>query len=59
MGQEKYKDIPRRHDIKTGKSRWCELGSIMRQNIGDQQCFYCNFALECGEQECIWHEECR
>lgn len=48
----------RQHTIKTGNTRWCELERVIQESDGNQQCFYCNFSLECGQKECIWREDC-
>lgn len=33
------------------------LRRVIHRSNGDQQCFYCNFSLECGQQRCLWHED--
>lgn len=45
------------HILKTGNTRWCGLERVVQESDGNQQCYYCNFSLECGQQECIWRED--
>jgi hypothetical protein len=49
--------IYRHHNIKTGNTKWSDLERVNLHSDGDQKCFYCNFSLECGQQECIWRED--
>ncbi len=58
MKNNEFDEVPGPLIIKTGDTRWCGIETVIQQSEGDQRCFYCNFSLECGQKECIWHEGC-
>jgi hypothetical protein len=49
-------EIAERISFKTEDTRWCGSDRIIQQSDGEQHCYYCNFSLECGQEECVWHE---
>lgn len=49
--------IIRQHTNKTGDTRGCSFGCTILPPDVNQHCFYCNYSLECGQQECIWRED--
>lgn len=51
-------EIERDHTVKTENSKYSKFERVIRRSGGDPHCFYCDFSLECGQQECIWREGC-
>lgn len=43
--------------LRSEDNKWCGFDLNIQQHGENKQCFYCNFALECGQQECIWRED--
>lgn len=58
MKMNEIDEIARPRIIKAGNSIWSERECVIQPFDGEKQCFYCNFSLKCGQQECIWREDC-
>lgn len=58
MKMNEIDEIAQPRIIKTGNSKWSERERVIQLSNGGQQCFYCDFTLECGQKECIWRENC-
>lgn len=50
-------DIERQHLINKETASWSELDRTVFRQGEYPRCFYCNFALECGQPDCIWCEK--
>ena len=50
--------IARQRSVTTEDDDLSRFESVIQRSYGEPQCFYCNFSLECGQQKCIWCEDC-
>lgn len=44
--------------VKTGKLRKAELIRAIQKAENNPQCFNTNFSQECGQEQCLWREDC-
>ena len=51
--------IAARRGLKTGKLKKSDLIRVMQQAEGNEVCFDTGKAGQCGQQECLWREDCR
>lgn len=58
MDNNEIDEIAMQRIIKTESRKWKEFERIILRPGGEAHCFYCNFNQECGQQECIWREDC-
>lgn len=58
MKLEDIKEIAKRHQIKSGKAKKSDLVRAIQQAEGNQQCFNSNISGECGQNNCLWSEDC-
>lgn len=58
MKVENIKEIARERGIKTGKMKKVELIRIIQEQEGNPTCFASGKAGECGENRCLWREDC-
>lgn len=42
--------------IINGDKIWGGFERDVPESGGTQHCFYCNFSLVCGQDECVWQE---
>ena len=58
MKLEEIRTIAKQHGIKTGKMKKAELVRAIQQAEGNTQCFETGIAAECGQDDCLWREDC-
>lgn len=58
MKIDEIKGIARQHQIKVGKAKKSELVRAIQQAEGNLQCFDSNISKECGQDACLWREDC-
>ena len=58
MNMTQIKSIAKEQGIKPGKLRKTELIRTIQAAEGNPQCFNTNFSAECGQEECLWREDC-
>jgi len=58
MKVEDIKEIARQHGIKTGKMKKNELIKTIQNTEGNEECFASGKAMECGQGNCLWREDC-
>lgn len=58
MKLDEIKEIARQHDIKTAKMKKSELVRAIQQAEGNEPCFDSGKASQCGQEECLWREDC-
>ena len=56
MNTSEINGITGHHTIKAGTMIWSGFKRVTQQSERNQHCSYCNGSLECGQQECIWHQ---
>lgn len=58
MKVDKIKEIAKSHSIKSGKAKKSELVRSIQQAEGNEPCFDSGKAAECGQEGCLWREDC-
>jgi hypothetical protein len=58
MKLDEIKEIARQHNIKPGKAKKSELVRAIQQAEGNEPCFCCGKAAQCGQEGCLWREDC-
>lgn len=58
MKVSEIKEIVRQRNLKVGKSTKSELIRSIQFAEGNQECFATNTPAECGQQSCVWREDC-
>jgi hypothetical protein len=58
MNTSEINDITSHHRVKTETMLWSGFKRVNQQSAVNQHCYYCNGSLECGQEECIWHQAC-
>lgn len=58
MKLDEIKEIARQHNIKTVKAKKSELVRTIQQAEGNEQCFDSGKAAICGQDSCMWREDC-
>ena len=56
MGNEEVDAIARLYAVNTIKTSRIEFEHATQVSEVIQHCFYCNFTLECGQPNCLWHD---
>ena len=59
MKLEEIKEIAKKHDIKVGKLKKADLVRAIQSAEGNTACFDTGQVSDCGQQNCLWHEDCR
>jgi len=58
MKLDEIKEIARQHNINPGKMKKHELIRAIQQAEGNEQCFDSGKAAECGQEGCLWRDDC-
>lgn len=58
MKLEEIKEIAKRYNIKTGKAKKSDLVRTIQLAEGNEQCFDSGRATLCGQDTCLWREDC-
>ena len=58
MRIDEIKEIAKRYDIKTGKVAKDVLVRSIQQAEGNMPCFKSDRSMECGQQDCLWRNDC-
>ncbi len=58
MKVEEIREIARQRNIKTGKAKKAELVRSIQQTEGNEPCFERGQAKTCGQDACLWREDC-
>lgn len=58
MKLEEIKEIAKQYNIKTGKAKKSDLVRTIQFNEGNEQCFDGGRATLCGQDTCLWREDC-
>jgi hypothetical protein len=58
MKLDEIKEIAKRYNIKTGKTKKAELVRAIQQAEGNEPCFDSGKAAQCGQQTCLWRDDC-
>ena len=58
MKIDEIKKLAKKHNIAVGKARKSDLVRAIQQAEGNPPCFDTNYATDCGQNECLWREDC-
>lgn len=59
MKLDEIREIARQHNIKAGKMRKADLVRAIQQAEGNQVCFDTGKVDTCGQDACLWREDCQ
>lgn len=59
MKLEEIREIARQHGIKTGKMKKADIIHSIQEAERNEQCFDIGKVLTCGQDACLWRQECR
>jgi hypothetical protein len=58
MKLDEIKEIAKKHNIKTAKMKKADLVRAIQQAEGNEACFETGQADKCGQDACVWREDC-
>lgn len=58
MKIDDIKEIAKRHDIKAGKMKKADLVRAIQAAERNEECFATGKAGSCGQEQCLWREDC-
>ena len=58
MKFDKIKEVSMQHYIKMTKKKKTDLIRAIQLSEGNQDCFNSNFSGECGQERCVWRDDC-
>ena len=58
MKLDEIKEIARLHNIKVGKMKKADLVRTIQQAENNDNCFETGQAEICGQDTCLWREDC-
>lgn len=58
MKLDEIKEIAKQHDIKVGKMKKAELVAAIQQAENNDACFETGKSENCGQNSCLWREDC-
>lgn len=58
MRVEEIREIARQRGLKPGKMKKAELVRMMQQVEGNAACYVTGKAGECGQEQCLWRDDC-
>jgi hypothetical protein len=59
MNVQEIKTIARKHGIKTGTLKKADLVRAIQSTEGNEACFDSGRATTCGQERCLWKEDCK
>lgn len=58
MKIDELKEIAKQHNIKVGKMKKADLVRAIQDAEHNEQCFGTGKADSCGQDACLWREDC-
>jgi len=58
MNIEQIKEMAKKYNIKAGKARKGDLVRAIQDAEGNDPCFYSNSSDCCGQDSCLWRDDC-
>ena len=59
MKLDEIREIARKHEIKAGKMKKADLIRAIQAAEGNPVCFESGTVDQCGQDVCLWREDCR
>lgn len=58
MNMNQVKDVAKDRGVRPGKLKKEDLIRAIQAQEGNPTCFNSNFSQACGQEECLWREDC-
>jgi hypothetical protein len=58
MKLDEIKEIANQHNIKVGKMKKADLVRAIQESEANETCFETGKANTCGQDSCLWREDC-
>jgi len=58
MNMQQIKEIAKEHGVKPGSLKKMELIQAVQSAEGNEACFGTGMAEQCGQDDCLWKEDC-
>ena len=58
MNMNQIKEVARDRGVKAGKMKKTELVRAIQEAEGNTPCFASGQVDSCGQQQCLWREDC-
>jgi hypothetical protein len=58
MKMDEIRAVAARQGIKAGKMKKEDLIRSIQREEGNETCFACGKAAECGQEACLWRDDC-
>ena len=58
MKLDEIKEIAKYHNVKVGKLKKSDLVRAIQQTEKNEECFDTGNAVICGQNACLWREDC-
>jgi hypothetical protein len=58
MTVEEIREIARQRGLKLGRMKKAEMVRAIQKSEGNEECFASGKAAECGQESCLWREDC-
>jgi hypothetical protein len=58
MKLDEIRKIAKQHNINAGKKKKAELVRAIQEAEGNEPCFDSGKADQCGQDDCIWRDDC-
>ena len=58
MKLDELKEIAKKHNIKAGKMKKADLVRAIQAAEANEQCFDTGASATCGQDGCLWREDC-
>jgi hypothetical protein len=59
MKTDEIKKIARQHGIRTGKMKKGDIVRAIQTAEGNNDCFDTGQAENCGQNDCLWRDDCK
>lgn len=59
MKMQEVKEIAKNRGVKAGTMKKAELIKNMQRAEGNADCYDTGNAAECGQDECLWRDDCK
>ena len=59
MKVDEIREIARKQGVKAGKMKKADLVRAIQASEGNAACYETGSANECGQEGCLWREDCR
>jgi hypothetical protein len=58
MNMNELKEIARMRGMNPGRLKKVDLIRTMQREEGNESCFLTDQADDCGQEQCLWREDC-